>query len=193
MVKNKNVNMDLFYFKKYSKYVKDGHSGKSALNLFLTLKKCRKGCYIHIHSRYLKSFERILKYYKMNYEERKDDDIKIISFIISKNKISEKVKNAFLSIEHQSLGEFLDYPIIMDLDKIDDMKNIGSISFVFETYTKNNKKYQEYIYGFRAPNKDVTTQFMSKMNIRAKKYKKCIQKYLNSIYTNFNLKLVHTY
>ncbi len=180
--------MDELYFKQYSRYVKQNADAKSAMNLFLTLKKCRKSCYIHIHHRYEKSFLQILRYYKMKYETYNEGNISY--FILSKNRISEEVKNAFHNKEYDLknphiMGAFLEYPAFINVRKVSSMKEIGSIQFYF---TKDRKEAsRELIYGFRIPNAEITPQMMTKMNIRMKKYQKCIQKYLGTLFPQFSI------
>ena len=128
--------MDLFYFKKYSRYVKQNANAKAVINLFLTLKGCRNSCYIHLHQRYFTSFLRILNYYKMYYESYHDESI--VFCIISNQPISKDVKDAFLlegenytEADHRAMGKFLEYPAYIDVRKVSSMKDIGSIQFHF--------------------------------------------------------------
>ncbi len=196
--KTNNVNMDAFYFKKYSRYVKQNANSKSAINLFLTLKKCRESCYIHMNSRYVNSFLRVLKHYKMNYETYKDEFYSY--FIISKKSISEDVKHVFLldgdytDNDHRIMGKFLGYPSFINVREVGNMKEIGSINFHF-MINKNKDKYKELIYGFRIPNNEINPKMITKMNHMMRKYRKCIQKDLSKIYPKFtiemNVKLSH--
>lgn len=184
------IKMDIFYFQKYSKYVKQNAYIKAAINLFLTLKGCRSGCMIKFHKRYEKSFLRILKYYKMHYDMLIFDDDTYIDLIISKKPISEEVKKAFqnnafdLDNPH-IMGKFLEYP---DFFNVRDRttKNVGRIEFNFmknRQSIKNNKR--EVIYSFRIHNSKVTPSIIKKMNDRLKKYKRCIKKYLYTIFPEF--------
>lgn len=182
--------MDAFYFKKYSRYVKQNANSKGAINLFLTLKKCRESCYIHINSRYKKSFLRVLKHYKMNYETYNEENISY--FIISKKSISEDVKRVFLldgdytNTDHRIMGKFLGYPSFINVRKVSNMKEIGSINFHFMI---NKDKYKELIYGFRIPNNEINPKMITKMNHMMRKYRKCIQKNLSEIYPKFTIEM----
>lgn len=190
-----NVNMDVFYFKKYSKYVKQNGYMKSAINLFLTLKGCRTSCYINLNKRFFNSFVRILKYYKMYYETYDDENISF--FIISNKPISKTVKYAFLlegenytEADHRVMGKFLEYPVYIDVRKVSSMKDIGSIQFTFMKNKKNrNDKKNEPIYGFRIPNNKINSKIIEKMNTIMKKYRKCIKKYLAEIYSEFTIEM----
>ncbi len=186
------IKMDIFYFQKYSKYVKQNAGIKAGINLFLTLKGCRSGCMIKIHKRYEKSLLRILKYYKMHYDIYKDNDENntYIELIISKKTISEEVKFAFSDHEYdvknpQIMGKFLNYPVFFNVrDRI--TQNVGRIEFSImksKKDIKNNKR--EVIYSFRIQNTKVTPSIIKKMNNRLKKYKKCITKYLYNIFPEF--------
>ncbi len=192
VTKTINVNMDLFYFKKYSKYVKQSGSSKAGINLFLTFKKCRNSCYIEIHHRYEKSFLRVLNYYKINYDSHKYDDDYRIFYIISSKPISEEVKYAFHHTDYDVknphiMGKFLEYPSFINVRKVSNMKDIGSIQF---TFMKNRRiKKNELIYGFRIPNDKINSKMMDKMNIIMKKYRKCIKKYLSEIYPEFTIEM----
>jgi hypothetical protein len=186
-----NVNMDEFYFKKYSKYVKQSGSSKAGINLFLTFKKCRNSCYIEIHHRYEKSFLRILNYYKMNYDSHKYDGDYRIFYIISSKPISEEVKYAFHHTDYDVknphiMGKFLEYPYFINVRKVGNMKDIGGIRFNF---IKNRSKKSELIYGFRVPISKINSKMIEKMNTIMKKYRKCIQKYLAEIYSEFRIEM----
>ncbi len=179
--------MDRFFYNKYSKYVKQNDNRKAGINLFLVLKKCRKSCMVHINIRYQKSFEKILDYYNVHYLSHKDIETpKILQYIISKNKISPVVYRSFIKDssfmtdnDHKIMGQFLDYPTIINVLKIP--SGVGAIQFVFE----HNKK-KELIFGFRIPNNLLNSQIINKMNSNLKKYKKC----LNSLFDDFVVELV---
>ncbi len=182
--------MDIFYFQKYSKYVKQNAGIKAGINLFLTLKGCRSGCMIKFHKRYEKSFLSILKYYKMHYDIRTFDDDTYIDLIISKKTISDEVKYAFqnndFDLENPHImGKFLDYPVFFNVrDRI--TQNVGRIEFNFmknRQAIKNNKR--EIIYSFRIHNSKVTPKIIKSMNDRLKKYQRCIKKYLSDIFPEF--------
>ncbi len=189
---NNKIKMDIFYFQKYSKYVKQNDGIKAGINLFLTLKGCRPSCMIKFHKRYEKSFLRILKYYKMHYDIYKHSHEKdtFIDFIISKKPISEEVKKAFQNDDFGSqnphiIGKFLDYPVFFNVrDRI--TQNVGRIEFSImknRKAIKNNKR--EIIYSFRIHNRKVTPLIIKKMNDRLKKYQRCIKKYLYTIFPEF--------
>ncbi len=182
--------MDIFYFQKYSKYVKQNDGIKAGINLFLTLKGCRYGCMIKFHKRHEKSFLHMLKYYKMNYDIRTFDDDIYIDLIISKKPISEEVKKAFqnnaFDLENPHImGKFLEYPVFFNVrDRT--TKNVGRIEFNFMNNRKdikNNKR--EVIYSFRIQNTKVTSSIIKKMNNRLKKYQRCIKKYLYTLFPEF--------
>jgi hypothetical protein len=182
--------MDILYFKKYARYVKQNANSKSAINLFLTLKKCRKSCYIHFSSRYKKSFLHILNYYKMHYEMKKEDNH--IFYLISQYSIPEEVKHVFHHSEDDIknphiMGKFLGYPAFMNVRRVSKMKEIGSIGFYFMKNKKEKKK--EIIYGFRIPNAKITPEMIAKMNILMKKYRKCIQKYLGILFPELTIEM----
>ncbi len=182
--------MDILYFKKYARYVKQNADSKSAINLFLTFKKCRKSCYIQFSSRYKKSFLHILNYYKMHYEMNHENGI--IYCIISQYPIPEEVKHVFYHSKDDIknphiMGKFLGYPAFMNVRKVSTMKEIGSIGFYFMKNKKEKKK--EIIYGFRIPNAKITTEIIAKMNTLLKKYQKCIQKYLGILYPKFTIEM----
>ena len=189
-MEEKKVKMDEFYFKKYSKYVKQNAGSKAGLNVFLTLKGCRKTSYFYTHKRYSKSFLHILKYYKMYFDSYDEDNI--TTYIISKKPISEDVKYAFRNNDYDVknphiMGKFLEYPYFMNVRKVSVMKNIGAINFYF---LKNKKdKNKEIIYGFRIPNNKINPKIINNMNNIMKKYKKCIQKHLYTIFPHFTIEM----
>ena len=171
--------------------MKQNANSKGAINLFLTLKKCRESCYIHMNSRYDKSFLQVLKYYKMNYETYKDEFYSY--FIISKKSISEEVKYAFRHTEYDLknphiIGKFLGYPSFINVQEVRNMKEIGSINFHF-MINKNKDKNKEIIYGFRIPNNEINPKMISKMNNIMRKYRKCIQQNLDTIYPKFTIEM----
>ncbi len=184
------IDMDIFYFKKYSRYVKQNAGVKASINLFLTLKKCRDSCYIEIHKRYERSFLRILEYYKMKYESHMyEDDPNRIFMILSHKPISEEVKRAFHDTDNDIanphiMGAFLGYPAFVDVKKVSNMKSIGSIQFYF---VKKNEEKKELIYGFRIPNEEITQKMLTKMNRLAKKYQKCVQTHLKTLYPSSSM------
>ncbi len=183
--------MDLFYFKKYSKYVKQNANSKAGINLFLTLKNCRTSCYIHLNKHFFNSFIHILKYYKMYYESYDNEDISY--FIISNKPISEEVTYAFYHIDYDVknphiMGTFLEYPAFINVRKVSNMKDIGAIQFTF-IQNEKNKKNKELIYGFRIPNDKINSKMMNEMYTIMTKYVNCIQKYLSEIYSEFTIEI----
>lgn len=179
--------MDIYNYRKYSRYVKQFDGKKSSINLFLTLKGCRNSCLIHINRRFMKSFDRILNFYDMKYVSKEKDDV--VYYAISKKRITDDVKISFLldnrsEEDHNVLGIFLEYPYLINISKIKSMKSIGGIKFIF----KSNKK-KETIYGFRIPTDKINQKIIQKMNLKVKKYKKCVKKYLSEIYRNFSIEL----
>jgi len=190
----KKEEMDILYFKKYCKYVKQNAGTKSAMNLFLTLKKCRKSCYILFHMRYEKSFLHILHYYKMYYEMKKHGNH--IECILSSHPIAENVKYVFHhsdeDVKHpQIMGKFLEYPSFINIRKVSTMKEVGSIQFRFYKNSTDRKKDKnaELIYGFRIPNTKISPERMIQMNTLLKKYRKCIQNHLGILYPEFTIEL----
>ena len=98
--------MDVYYFKRYSKYVLD----KDAISLFLTIKGCREGCLISIKSRHKNSFLRILTFYRMKYVIK--ERVESIDFLVSKKPISDDVKRIYVEPDFSEdyfkvLGTFL--------------------------------------------------------------------------------------
>lgn len=190
-MKTKRVNMDLFYFKKYSKYI----NNKERITLFLTLKNQRSGCLIDVNSRYEKSLIRILRYYKMNYVTRKDEK-DVTSFYISKKVISDEVKRTILISDYSSdyyitLGKFLGYPYPMDFSK-DRKDGDAFVHFYFildkKDHIKKDKK-KECFHTYRIPESKINGKLLKDSKITIKKFKKCIKKNLSELYPNFDVKL----
>ncbi len=178
--------MDRYYYNKYSKYVKQNDGRKAGINLFLVFKKIRSSCFIFIHKRYQKSFEKILTYYEMNYINKIDDIF--LQYLISKKRIHTSIYESFLkkcsdwnNIDHELIGKFLEYPYLINIKNVakNKFQNIGAIQFVFE-YKKNKK---EIIYGFRIPNDSINNKIINKMNNILKKYKKCLNELFDNPFT----------
>ncbi len=187
--------MDEFYFKKYSRYVKD----KERITLFLTLKNLKRGCMIDIIPRYEKSLIRILHYYKMNYfiHTYEWNNKKYTSFFISKKSISEEEKKLFQMKGYSkemsiTLGKFLGYPFPMDMNKVNNDKD-GTIQYYFildkkDWLHKEKKKEQAIVY--RVPENKINGKMIKDSKNMLKKYKKCIKTHLSELYPNFDIELM---
>jgi hypothetical protein len=134
----------------------------------------------------------------MNYEKIEDN-----VFVISKNPIPPNLKDAILSMEtdedYRIIADFLDYPVHMPTGKIKSMKEIGGIRFYFFKNSVDGRaivsKNREYIYGVQIPNNKITPQMITKMNTQMRKYRKCIQIHLGTLFPDFTIemgiKIVH--
>ncbi len=199
MNKNKTINMDLFYFKKYSRYLSYGEK----YELFLTLKNLKRGCYISIHPRYEKSLIRILHNYKMNYVINKFEIPKynktILDFFISKKHISEEEKKLFQTSVYSKeksiiLGKFLGYPYSMDMHEVNNEKD-GSIEYNLILNKNGNiwdTKNKKQMIIYRIPKNKVNKKLIQNSKNMVKKYKKCIKDSLGTLYPNFDIQLVIT-
>ncbi len=185
--------MDVYYFKRYSKYVLD----KDAINLFLTIKGCREGCLISVKSRHKNSFLRILSFYKMHYEMKVEE--KSIDFLVSKKPISEDVRRIYIEQDYSEdyfvlLGTFLGYPYPMNFRKKLDNSKVGWIEFNFipnqEVSREIYEKKKENIYIYRIPNHKINEELLKKEKNTVKRYKRCIKKYLSELYPNFMIELL---
>ncbi len=197
--KNNIVNMDLFYFKKYSRYLAYGEK----YELFLTLKNLKRGCYISINPRYEKSLIRILHYYKMNYVINKFEIPKynktILDFFISKKHISEGEKKIFQTSVYSKeksliLGKFLGYPFPMDMDKVNNEKD-GVIEYNLILNKNDNiwdTKNKKQMIAYRVPKNKINEKLIKDSKNMVKKYKKCIKDNLSEIYPNCDIQLVIT-
>ncbi len=187
--KTNNVNMDAFYFKKYSRYVKDGEE----IELFLTLKNLKPGVLIQINPRYEKSLIRVLRYYRMNYVIHKGEwkNKKYLAFFISKKPISEENQKLFSNFEHRNgftikLGKFLGYPYPMDFSKIN-REYYGFVIYNLKLDKTSDKKIQFITY--RVPGNKMNEKTFTYAKNMLRKYKKCIKTHLGELYPHFKIEV----
>ncbi len=183
--------MDVYYFKRYSKYVLD----KDAISLFLTIKGCREGCLISIKSRHKNSFLRILTFYRINYVIK--ERVKSFDFLVSKKPISDDVKKIYEKPDFSEdyfilLGRFLGYPYPMNFRKKLDNNKVGSVKFNFipNREVSRDEKKKENIYIYRIPNHKINEELLKKEKNTVKRYKRCIKKYLSELYPHFMIELL---